>query len=180
MKKPLIVGQAPSRSSDPRRAFSGKSGAKLAALVGDLSNFELTNLLDYWPGKNGKGDHFPRDEAKSNAAKIVRRFRDRRVLIVGVGVAKILKLDPKPLVWSRVCGATVGVLPHVSGICLWWNSKRNRRAAKTFLREIRRESLGLARRRRASSAAVRTGRDAPNVARKSRSGRSRLETRKSA
>ncbi len=72
--KTILLGIAPSRTSDPVRPFSGRSGARLARLL-DLPErglsldrvFELRNVLDYWPGRvsGGRGDRFPMAEARA-------------------------------------------------------------------------------------------------------------------
>jgi len=110
----LIVGQAPSRDSDPAEPFSGASGARLAALCGlthaeFLSAFARVNLLSAFPGKASKGDLFPLAEACEAFEDLLPRCRGR--------------------------------CPHPSGINIWWNEERNVRAARRFWRDLIRRGL---------------------------------------
>jgi uracil-DNA glycosylase len=92
MKKILFVGQAPSRDTEGGPPFSGRSGRRLASLCGlahsDLPKmFDLANLLDRWPGKAGKGDAFPLEEARAGAARLDLSGRPL-VVLVGRNVAR--------------------------------------------------------------------------------------------
>jgi len=63
-RRPLLVGEAPSKGKDGCRPFSGRSGRFLERLIGiDREtlgrHFDLENLVDRWPGQAGKGSRSP-------------------------------------------------------------------------------------------------------------------------
>jgi hypothetical protein len=66
----LLVGQAPSRSSEGRPAFDGRSGRRIAELMGTPAlALPAVNLIEEWPGPGaGKGDAFPMHRARRGAA----------------------------------------------------------------------------------------------------------------
>lgn len=142
----MLVGQAPSRTSDPARPLSGEPlSTKLAALCGltvpeYLEAFDRRNLLPLWPGKNGKGDLFPIRAARAAAADMSVLLVDRDVVFLGRNVARAFGRPGLPfLAWHAGIGGPPGraaCLPHPSGVNLWWNDERNRRAAARFLRRL--------------------------------------------
>lgn len=134
--KIVLIGQAPSRHSiEP---FGGRSGDRLAALSGMAplafrQTYERLNLLTSYPGKVGKGDAFPRAVARLRAADMVLKLLDRRVVLVGAGVAAAFRVDDLPiLTWVRVYNADFAICPHPSGINRWWNDPDNAAAARAF------------------------------------------------
>lgn len=152
--KTVLIGQAPSRTSDPRRPLSGDPlASKLAALCGltkaeYLRAFERRNLLDRWPGKATKGDAWPAKEALSAAWNLGPRLRGRRAIFLGRRVAEAFgmpkrapfldwvafRVRPRP---GNRAGHSVGeaaIFPHPSGVNLWWNDPRNVRRAARFLK----------------------------------------------
>lgn len=148
MRKILIIGQAPSRShAKGRRALDGpRSGDRLAQLAG-LSRDELfaradaVNLLHRWYGKAGKGDAFPLEPARAQARAMLETFSRKSyagVIFLGQNVAHAFGLRKAPLCEWIHCpytrGLKVAVLPHPSGINLWYNSARNVAIAKSFMR----------------------------------------------
>jgi len=138
----LIVGQAPSRDSDPAEPFSGASGARLAALCGlthaeFLSAFARVNLLSAFPGKASKGDLFPLAEACEAFEDLLPRCRGREVVLLGRKVARVAGLDAPPFSWV----ARRAWCQHPSGINIWWNEERNVRAARRFWRDLIRRGL---------------------------------------
>lgn len=142
----LFVGQAPSRTSDPAAPLSlaGGSGRRLLKLSG-LSEEAFAvqarrvNLTDRWPGKNGKGDRFPRAIRAEVLAEIAETCE---VVFVGRAVADRL-LGGSVSRAMEFCrwyadveaGKLYAVMPHPSGVNLWWNDPRNVRRARRFLRE---------------------------------------------
>lgn len=135
-----FVGQAPSGRGDPRRPVTGRIGARLMRLCGGLSLrdycllFGRLNLLAEFPGKNGKGDAFPIDEARRRAAWISRSLGGRRVVLLGGGVARAFGLSrPRLLEWTRIQDFEAAVVPHPSGINRWWNDPENEAKAAEFL-----------------------------------------------
>jgi uracil-DNA glycosylase len=150
--KPLIIGQAPARGNDGLLPFAGQSGARLATLAGvgtsgdDLPpHFDLANLLDKWPGKQGKGDAFDMDAAREAAADLTLKLQTaeepRFVLLMGrkveraFGWSGLTYLDDN--VWH---GNDVILFPHPSGVNLWWNELDNRTAARKTIRWVLRAS----------------------------------------
>lgn len=141
--KPLIVGQAPSRLSDPREPLSGRSGRRLAALCGMdldgfLAAFERVNLIGSHPGKAaGKGDAFPMARARRAAVVVSARFHGREVVLLGGNVAAAFSVARMTLLhWHRAPGFEFALCPHPSGVCLWWNDPANEKAARAFWRRL--------------------------------------------
>ena len=136
----VLVGEAPSRRSDPRRPLDGPCGSRLERLaeipVGSLGDrCVAVNLLPAWPGRRGKGAAFPMAEARAAAAELVPLLEGRAVLLLGRRVAAAFGVVDWPyLVPMRWEGGPVAaVVPHPSGVCRWWNDpEASRRAAGTL------------------------------------------------
>lgn len=136
MRRPIIVGEAPPRGGEGRPAFSGYAGRRLAALAGvaELSDaFDAVNILDEWPGPQGKGSAFPDALAARAAMRLRGLLEGRLVIVAGRRAARALGLragylEPVDAGW---CAAAV--LPHPSGVNRWWNDPANRRRASAFL-----------------------------------------------
>lgn len=143
MKRLVIVGEAPSMSSNPRRPFDGYSGKKLAEYAGFVGYEELrasarlVNVLKEWPGRGyagEKGSRFPRELAKAAASRM--RFRwDERILLAGKRVARASGLEELPYFrWVPFRDTRrVAVIPHPSGVNGYWNDEANRSRASQFL-----------------------------------------------
>lgn len=151
--RPLLIGQAPSRTATGR-AFDGPngSGARLSRLLGRplLDAVDAINLLDRWPGKKGKGDAFPAGTARRAALRLapslrndVRRGRGRAVIFVGRGVAAAFGESTRCNATGRLyClgwhwsehGFRYAILPHPSAVNRWWNDPKNVARARRFLR----------------------------------------------
>lgn len=141
----LLVGQAPSRDSDPTRAFSGRSGARLVRLSGLSAEDFWTrvaaiNLLDHWPGKRGpKGDHFRLVDARLAAVRIMYAFDSagdsfNYYVLCGRNVAAAYGLDH--LDWFVPYGVPpFVVIPHPSGANHVWNDHAIIQKALDFFRE---------------------------------------------
>lgn len=143
--RPILIGQAPSQLTDSRGRipFSGNSGRFLANLLQIpqaelLDRFDARNLLDVWPGKaDDKGDAFPISAAKESAARILPTVNRRTVVLAGRGVATAFGLSDMEFLERRKVGLIDFVLlPHPSGINLWWNRLVNKRRAARLLREL--------------------------------------------
>ena len=141
MRKPLIVGQAPSKDTDGRPPFSGRSGKRLAELLGVPHEclgelFDLANLVPTFPGKQGKGDAFPMDVARANAARLNPWGRPF-VLLVGKQVAQACGFKHASyfdlLFMNNV---STFIVPHPSGVNRWWNDPANREKAEAFMRAL--------------------------------------------
>jgi uracil-DNA glycosylase len=120
-------------------AFSGRSGQKLAQLAGvkheDLTAyFDMYNLIPYWPGKAGKGDAFPKEEAKQYALNIW-AWEHSRVILVGSAVADVLGYKGPHCLWILFRGKWVAYVPHPSGINRFYNDKKNVATVSRFLKE---------------------------------------------
>lgn len=140
--KPIIVGQAPSRSSDPSEPLSGRSGERLAFLCncthGEfLAAFERRNLLDAFPGKDGKGDGFVSPgEARLLAIPLISQFIDRRIILLGNMVATAFGVEYPHYAFFRHLGASYTVTPHPSGINRHWNEPGSVQTAAVFWRSV--------------------------------------------
>ena len=91
----------------------------------------------------------PAAEARERAAALVPRLSGRRVLLLGSNVAGAFGFFDRPaLRWQtfyhfdgethRRVGPTA-LLPHPSGVNLWWNDPENRGRAARFMRALARE-----------------------------------------
>lgn len=145
--RPLIIGQAPSRDSDPASPFSGKSGAMLAEIIGIshgefLDRFDRRNLFPTYPGRgSGKGDRWPQTLARKRAIEMIPSLDGRAaVILAGSNVAHAFGVAVRPLDWHFVnldrASFSALVIPHPSGIVLWWNDPANRARASDVLRHI--------------------------------------------
>lgn len=109
-----FIGQAPSRDTDGKLPFSGRSGKKLAALMGMSHEefgrrFVFMNVLDYFPGKNGKGDAFPMAEAKAKASQMDLSGYEL-VILVGKRVAEAFEIRNVPMFRLLEVRQSVGLL----------------------------------------------------------------------
>jgi len=144
----VILGEAPSRKSDPSRPFSGDSGRRLAKIAGVdhgelLAMFEPANLLSEWPGRSGgrKGDSLPKSAVRRAWRRSRMELLGRRVVLASRRMAESLGVRVDRIgfmVW--VSGALDGpaeiaVIPHPSGIVRFWNNPVNVEAARRFLAE---------------------------------------------
>ena len=137
--RPLLIGQAPSRLGDPAKPCTGRFMRFLCGVAGVstlayLRAFERRNLLPAWPGKSGKGDAFPMEEARAAAAGM--DVRGRTVVCCGRKVAGAFGVRAGFLSETEKDGAAFVVLPHPSGVNRWWNSRSNRRRARRLLRRL--------------------------------------------
>lgn len=151
--KPIIVGQALAR--DSASPFEGRSGQRLARLCygsEDLErlrrDFELTNLLDAYPGRSGaKGDAFPRAAAQRAAEAVLARLTtDSRLILCGKGVARAFNsFLERPGDWpyfqwkllTNIPTVHAVVVPHPSGVNRWWNEHENEvRANYWWMRQV--------------------------------------------
>ena len=137
--KPLVVGQAPSRATDGRPPFSGRTGANLASLLGVphrelLRLVDVVNLLPRWPGKAGRGDRFPIAEARAAAAMLLAVAPHDRIVAVGANVARALDIDGEGLRTVSNGRRAFLVVPHPSGLNRWFNEPENVAEASRALR----------------------------------------------
>ena len=125
-------------------ALTGAAGEKIGGLIGlDVGTFHRTyqrrNLNARFGGKVGKGDAFDYVEGRRRAAEI--RAEDfTRFVLVGAAVAECFGLRrAEPLTVkgpTREDPRRYFLLPHPSGIVLWWNEPFNVFRARKRLREF--------------------------------------------
>jgi hypothetical protein len=156
----LLVGEAPNRAGQGRRANTTLTGGRIARLHPRAGGLARTNLLRAWPGPQGKGSAFPLDLARPAASRLLARTpAGVPLLLVGTRVAAAFGLarqDYEYLEWMtrsfvrspkgcigvepweapRHAPREVAVLPHPSGIVLWWNDPENVEAALEFFARL--------------------------------------------
>lgn len=146
MRKPLFVGQSPAQDGDPWRPMTGRFMNFVLALTGwdqysYRTRFDFVNLVDRFPGKSGKGDAFPMDEArwKANLLAWHGDLDGRLIVCWGRSVARALQVNYA----VEFCylnyspgGRPYHLMPHPSGINQWWNDSSNRRLAADTLNWI--------------------------------------------
>jgi hypothetical protein len=128
----FVIGESPSKTSDPAVAFSGRSGARLRRLGLDLDTCVRSNLFP---------EHVTRwsaPEARRAAREHAPGLAGRRVLFVGVRVARAFGVDPYPLMdWQLDDRFEYAVVPHPSGANRWWNEPSNVETARWFFRDVK-------------------------------------------
>ncbi|MDE2096153.1 MAG: hypothetical protein KGL39_02835 [Patescibacteria group bacterium] len=123
-----------------RLAVTGAVGRRLAWLMGVqfprpfINQFNRQNLNARWNGKNGKGDSFDAVEGCTAALKMMDEMRGKKVVLLGLAVAKCFGVVGEWLATAEHSGVNFLVLPHPSGINRWWNEGGNERAAMVALR----------------------------------------------
>lgn len=137
--KVLLLGQAPSASSDPDHAFAGNSGRFLAALCGlthaqFLALYARRNVCDEYHGKQerGNGDavfnrQLPEDLPGPAECPLV--------IAVGAVASAAIGIKKKPLRYFEIHfinGRAVVPVPHPSGVNRWWNEPANKVRAGIF------------------------------------------------
>lgn len=146
--KPLIVGEAPARTGDPMKPLEGPCGIKLAAVFGItydeyLETFSRLNVLPEWPGRGEKGDQFPMALAREHARQIV--IEKRTTFLLGKRVAQAFGFLPKARFLSGYFSPAgewrIMIIPHPSGINIWWNDPANVRRAKKEARRFLKDGL---------------------------------------
>jgi uracil-DNA glycosylase len=162
-EKKWIVGESPGPLGDPNRplfersGLPSRSGDFLARLAGcslqELHDrWTIRNVLKNFPGRDpsGRGDAFPAEEARQPGEEILRRAISchAKVLVLGKRAAEALGLtDARYLEWYKKSQAnpwhkdtpdtaTIGILPHPSGINHWWNEPGRLVRAAKFMEEF--------------------------------------------
>lgn len=90
MSRTTFIGEAPGQAGPAGGALAGRAGKTIAGLLGIapatfLARFRRVNLLDAWPGKQGKGDAFRPATAKGRAARLAKH--PVRLVLLGKRVA---------------------------------------------------------------------------------------------
>jgi uracil-DNA glycosylase len=149
----VLIGQAPSSAmpKDARPLVGGLSGTFIQGLTGCMTlreyvrRYVTLNLLEYYPGKNGKGDKFPPMEARLSAIELTPKLVGRKVVFVGLSVAEAFGLiSPINFFEWRRCPSAWDVpwfqgaaIPHPSGINRFWNYPANMEKAERFFGALR-------------------------------------------
>lgn len=137
----LVIGEAPSRFMHESRCdiplvLAANDLARLCDLnISEFhEHFECINVLDRWPGKEGKGDAFPLELAAPRAARIVVCEQSReRIILLGTRVARAFGVPSMPFfLWFPTIGHHCAIAPHPSKVSRWWNDIDNRLQAKAF------------------------------------------------
>jgi len=130
----LAIGEAPG----PRP--SEVALAEYERRIPGISQMEIVKVLDYWPGRSGKGSAFPRQEARERAQVIWDEHPlKRRFLFIGIRTAQSFRIwAPDIAEWFDHRGRRVAVLPHPSGVnTIWWNQPENREMVREFMGTVR-------------------------------------------
>jgi len=159
--KPLILGEAPSRSGDQfwRYPLSGEAGKKLCEMAGIppldrptssyygafywalRSHYDVANVIQRYPGPSGRGAAFPRDLARTGLMRLRAQGAlsdDRVVICLGRRVQALLLPGPKVpdyYVWvRRATGMQLVTIPHPSALNVLYNDPTHQRRAGKALR----------------------------------------------
>ena len=137
----VLVGQAPGSAAQPSAPLEGRIGRMLSELIGIsfeeyLRGTERLNLITHWMGKAGKGDVWNPRAAERRAEKLKPELAGRTAVLLGRNVAAAFGLKQLPwMTFAEMNDGKVGIIPHPSGIVLWWNEEKNRLAASAFLKK---------------------------------------------
>jgi hypothetical protein len=123
--------------------LGGPTGDKLMELLGiDLRTyvraFRRLNLIRHFPGREGRGDSFPLDEARAAWWKLGVNLGMRRTILLGAKVAEVAVPGWRRFGWCQPFTTewTIFlVVPHPSGLNLWWNDAGNTALAARALRD---------------------------------------------
>jgi uracil-DNA glycosylase len=162
---PIILGEAPSKSGDRYHAFpcSGAVAeslckmAGIAPLAGEsrygqwtwalYDHFECENLIERWPGPQGRGSAFPLDVARPLAVEILPRLEGRVVVLLGSRLKSLFTIVTENYVWHeravvydghgvvRQASCMVVAIPHPSGLNRALNDPAERERSGEVLRE---------------------------------------------
>lgn len=136
-----FVGQSPGKCNPMGVPFGGKSGKRLATFCkmdheSWIAATNRINVLEDWPGKAKKGDVF-KVKAGSAADKILNATKvDETIVLCGRAVATACGVDGQFLKWMNWNGRRAVIIPHPSGINLWYNDRCNRDALEKLLLEV--------------------------------------------
>lgn len=154
--RPLILGEAPSRSGDRywMCPLSGAVGERLARWAGvepdpDGSRygrwywplvevFELRNLLERYPGPAGRGAALPTGPARQAWVDLLPELTGRTVVLLAARIPAVAGLPTYFYAWQRPswCARAV-VLPHPSTLNRIYDDPDAHTRAATVLRAAR-------------------------------------------
>ena len=133
----LAIGEAPNGRDDSGAGDKVvlSSPAYERKLPG-LTRLRRVNLLDSWPGPQGKGSAFPLQTARAAAGRLwAAEPLSVRFLILSLRASFAFRMpvNGPRAEWFGFNGRQVAVIPHPSGIVRWWNDPENREKARTFM-----------------------------------------------
>ena len=155
--KPLILGEAPSKTGDSYWQFplSGEVGRRLHEMAGlDIDvgastygqyywplkrEFDLANVIERYPGPGrGAGADFPRRQAQAGLLLLTSEgeLPEGRVIVcLGRRVLKLLVPGELPFYkWVKLNGWVIAGIPHPSGLTRNYNDRREWELAGRTLR----------------------------------------------
>jgi uracil-DNA glycosylase len=157
MMKPLILGEAPSKTGDSYWQFplSGEVGRRLHQMAGLpvhtggstygryywplTEEFDLINVIERYPGPGrGSGADFPRRQALAGLNRLISEGQlppGRVVVCLGRRVLKLLVPGELPFyTWVKLgSGQLIAGIPHPSGLTRNYNDKMEwERAGRTL------------------------------------------------
>ncbi len=140
MRKPLIVGEAPSKNEVTERPIEGRIGRRLARCCGltleeFIERFDRVNLLHVRQDTKEKGFEFDRYAGIAAARTLFNAFYPgQRVLLLGHRVRDSFGVVNKEYFEEFYLGsAKAYVLPHPSGVNRWWNDVENEKRMYDFM-----------------------------------------------
>lgn len=130
----VIVGQAPAIAP-------GRTSARVKELFGieeeELKQrAEWINLIDEYPGKDGKGDAFDLALAAEKAATL--DFTNKRAIFLGQNVAMAFGLTSKIdyMRWYDMHGGRIAMIPHPSPINFYYNDVHAKMKVSQFCKTV--------------------------------------------
>lgn len=146
----IILGEAPGnypKYDHERHALfpypARCSGARLCEFMGmrrsEYIDIRRRNLLDFYPGKLGKGARFPIGEARKAVTAIYAQneLTGSNILLVGMRLAEVFGYKGEEiLTWHHRKAYNYAIVPHTSGICRWWSNEDNKEQGVAFLHRV--------------------------------------------
>ena len=132
--RPLFVGQAPGAKGNPSKPFDGNGKqTRLEKICGfdPTKRFRCLNLIDYYPGKDGKGDAVPFGKAVEKARKI----EQMRGVIIMAGKKVAEAFGIRDMKYFEKRGRFV-LVPHPSGLNRLLNDSAVRKKMRDVLRGV--------------------------------------------
>jgi len=117
------------------------AGARLKDLMGmsmgEYIRLTRRNLLDFHPGFTGKGAKFPIKVAREAVEAAGPWMIGTNVLIVGKRLSRAFGYQDHDIMhWHHQKDFNFAIVPHPSGVNLWWNVEYNRNAGRVFLESV--------------------------------------------
>lgn len=150
---PILIGQAAAKNGAPRALFPAdpnSAGGRLMRMSGlsmnhFLNEFESFNTIEWFPGRNARGDAFDIREGVLEAHRHMqeRDLFTRVCIFVGKANAKCYDWGNQgmprwPFQWrEQLAGGSWAWIPHSSGAVKFWNDKNQRdRVPRLFLEAL--------------------------------------------